>query len=406
MDKRTVTAIFLIFLVIVTYQLVILPRYAPPPPSPALQTEEPVSPESPALSPPPAPVQPRELSELSAPPAEFPVPVEKVERLEIEVERPLFRALLDTYRGGFTSWKLLEYSYGENVEEAAGEPLEIILPGLAGETLGLTFSDSLSENAFSSPLTVEETADGLLLWAADQYGLVMKRYYRFSKDSYDVEMEIVFENHGDAPRNISWEVALGPDLNRFHQGSGPDQPEAIAFAGGELDKVKVKNPGQNLNLGKVDWVGIGDRYFLSSLVSIQGPVVGFARRNAETQLEVGLRSESLALAPQQLLSYRLLSYLGPKEKTRLAAYSLGLEHSINYGWFSWLAHPFLAIMNFFFRFLHNWGLAILALTFLVKLVLFPITQNMYRSMRKMQDLQPKVQAIKKTYKDDSQALQR
>jgi YidC/Oxa1 family membrane protein insertase len=135
-------------------------------------------------------------------------------------------------------------------------------------------------------------------------------------------------------------------------------------------------------------------------------VVGFVRRNTEKQLEVGLRTESTALAPQQVLSYRLLAYLGPKERTRLAGYNLGLEQSINYGWFAWLAHPFLTIMDFFFRFFHNWGLAILALTFLVKLVLFPITQNMYRSMRKMQDLQPKVQALKKTYKDDSQGLQR
>jgi YidC/Oxa1 family membrane protein insertase len=404
MDKKTVTAILLIFLVITTYQLVILPRFAPVPPAPPPGTEEAVSTESPAPSPAPAPV--RELSEASTPLPERPAPAGMVERVEIKVKRQLFRALLDTYRGGFTSWRLLEYSYGENVKEAAGEPLEVVLPGLPGEALGLVFSDAVTESAFSTPLTVEETEDGLLLWAADQYGLVMKRRYRFSADSYDVEMEILFENHGDAPRNVSWEIALGPDLNRFQVGTGPDQPEAIAFAGGEIDKVKVKNPGQSLNLGRVDWVGIGDRYFLSSLVSIQGPVIGFARRNAEKQLVVGLRAEALSLAPQQVTSYRLLSYLGPKERARLAGYSLGLEQSINYGWFSWLAHPFLRIMNFFFGFLHNWGLAILALTFLVKLVLFPITQNMYRSMRKMQDLQPKVQALKKTYKDDSQGLQR
>jgi YidC/Oxa1 family membrane protein insertase len=329
-----------------------------------------------------------------------------VERREVTVERPLFRALLDTYRGGFTSWKLPTYSYGENVKEAPGEPLEVILPGLPAGALGLVFTDSLSESAFSAPLTVEETEDGLLLWAADQYGLVMKRRYRFSSESYDVRMEILFENHGDAPRNISWEMALGPDLNRYHLGTGQDIPEANFFAGGEVDKAKVKDPGQSLNLGRVDWVSIGDRYFLSSLVSVQGPVVGFARRNAKKQLEVGFRAEAFSLAPQQVVSYELLSYLGPKERERLAGYGLGLEQSINYGWFSWLAHPFLRIMNFFFRFLHNWGLAILALTFLVKLVLFPITQNMYRSMRKMQDLQPKVQALKKTYKDDSQGLQR
>jgi YidC/Oxa1 family membrane protein insertase len=62
-------------------------------------------------------------------------------------------------------------------------------------------------------------------------------------------------------------------------------------------------------------------------------------------------------------------------------------------------------MNFFFGYLKNWGLAILALTLLVKLALFPITQNMYRSMRKMQALQPQLQALKGKFKDDSKGLQ-
>jgi YidC/Oxa1 family membrane protein insertase len=200
---------------------------------------------------------------------------------------------------------------------------------------------------------------------------------------------------------------LGPGLDRYRmKGGGPDKPEAVAFAGDKIDKVKVKSPGQSLVVGTPAWMGIRDRYFLAAIAPLEGALTGFARKTAESQLEIGFRAEPTTLAPRQVISYRLLCYLGPKEQGRLAGYGIGLEKSINYGWFSWLALPFLTILNFFYGYLRNWGLAILALTLVVKLALFPITQGMYRSMRKMQSLQPQIQALKKKFKDDSKALQR
>jgi YidC/Oxa1 family membrane protein insertase len=405
MDKKTVSAVFLILLVIMAYQLVILPRVSPPPEQQAPTAMPPAtappvaSPAPPALAP-GAPVPVLQESAAVTPPAPA-----GTERLSVPVKRPLYGAVLDTQRGGIRSWRLSSYLYSKKAKEAPGELVELLLPRAGVGALGLTFTDPLSQSTFSAPLAMEKNEDGILLWGVDQYGLVLKRQYRFDPESYDVVMEIALENTGEAPRTVSWEIGLGPGLDLHRTTSGQDKPLPIAFVNGEIDKLKVKGAGQSQNVGRVSWVGIGDRYFLTALAGLDGQLTGFVRKDAASEFEVGLQAEAITILPNQIVTYKFIAYLGPKEQDRLLSYDLGFDKSVNYGWFSWLALPFLSILKFFYGYLRNWGLAILALTMLVKLALFPISQTMYRSMKKMQSIQPQIQALKKKYKDDSKGLQ-
>jgi len=411
MDKKTISAVFLILLVIMAYQLVILPKFtAPPeePPAPLVQQPPPPLAPLPATPPSPAPqaVAPGvPLPETLKPSDAVPPVPEGTERLSVSVKQPLYTTTLDTQRGGLRSWLLADYTYSKKAKEAPGELVELFLPGTGPGVLGLAFTDALSESSFGAPLAMEKTDDGVLLWAVDQYGLVLKRVYRFNPESYDVDMEITLENKGEVPRNVSWQIGLGPGLDLHRIKSGQDKPLPVAYVAGEIDKLKVKNPGQSHNLGRVSWVGIGDRYFLTALAALEGQLTGFVRKNEASEFEVGLQADTVTIVPNQIVTYKLIAYIGPKEQDRLLAYDLGFDKSVNYGWFSWLALPFLSVLKFFFGYLHNWGLAILALTMLVKLALFPISQNMYRSMKKMQTIQPQIQALKKKYKDDSKGLQ-
>ncbi len=404
MDKKTLSAFGLIFLVIMAYQYLILPRVMPPPPPPAVDAPAGAPSDSVVPSAPPVPAETTVALPEDLPQQEPPPP--PAERVELPVSRPLYTAVLDSQRGGIRSWKIPGYVYPEKTEDVGGEPVELIEPRPGAGALGLVFSDALLEASFSSPLTLEERDGEAVLSGIDPYGLLVKRVYRFNPENYDVEMDLVFENRSERPRSISWEISLGPDLLRHRTSDRTDQPAAVKYLNGEVDTLKVRSPGEGHGVGPVGWIGIGDRYFLTALAVREGSLAGFVRKDAESRLEVGLRAESFTLMPRQLITYRLVSYFGPKEQARLSTYGIGLERSVNYGWFSWLALPFLSIMKFFYRYLQNWGLAILALTLLVKLVLFPISQTMYRSMRKMQSLQPQIQALKKKYKDDSQALQR
>ena len=409
MDKKTILAVGLIILVIGAYNLFIIPKFAPPPPPLPTPVERPAALEATAVTPPA--VQPTAAAVGSTPGAPLPAaPVEAAPPEHIAVDRPLWAASFSNVGGGLESWKLKSYTYAKGQTDAAGvsigdTPLEIVRPGSAAPPLSFSFVDPATQTAFSAPMAVTKTADGFTLTGGDGHGLRLSRTYSFTPDKYLTEMLISLENIGDVPRSVSWEMAFGPGLDR-HLPEKEKTDEGIkVFAAGGLDDVKVSKVGERKDLGPVSWAAIGNRYFLAALLPMEGSLSAFARRTTTTGEEIGLRSEVASLGPRQAVTYRVAAYLGPKDRKLLAAAGKGLELSVDYGWFSWLAIPFLGILQFCFRFLRSYGLAILALTLLVKVALFPISFKMFRSMKKMQELQPKMAALKAKFKSDNQGLQ-
>ena len=408
MDKRTVLAVGLIILVIGAYNLFIIPRFAPPPPAPPEQTEAP-SPAPPASEPTAAPsVAVPPAAALGAATEPAPIPAAQPER--IEIDRPLWSAAFTNLGGGLESWRLKSFTYAKGQTDAAGAaiggaPLEIVRPGATALPLTFTFTDPATQTAFAAPQAVTKTADGFTLSGADGHGLRVTRTYSFPADGYRADVLVAIENGGDVPRSVSWEMAFGPGLDR-HLPEKEKTDEGIkVFAAGGLDDVKIKKVGERQDLGPVSWAAIGNRYFIAALLPMEGSLSAFARRTTTIGEEIGLRSEVASLGPRQAVTYRIATYLGPKDRALLAAAGKGLERGVDYGWFSWLAIPFLGILQFCFRFLRSYGLAILALTLLVKAALFPISFKMFRSMKKMQELQPKMAALKSKFKGDNQGLQ-
>ena len=408
MDKRTILAVGLIILVIGAYNLFIIPKFAPPPPTPSSRQPRPLPDDR---------RQPRQRPTASRrqspPPGQAAGPVRRRGGRapeDIAIDRPLWAATFTNAGGGLKSWGLKTYTYAKGQTDAAGgaiggAPLEIVRPGSAAPPLSFTFVDPATQAAFAAPMAVTKTADGFTLTGGDSHGLRLTRTYSFSADKYLTEMLISIENNGDVPRSVSWEMAFGPGLDR-HLPEKEKTDEGIkVFAAGGLDSVKVKKVGERKDLGLVSWAAIGNRYFLAALMPMEGSLSAFARRTTTTGEEIGLRSEVASLGPRQAVTYRIAAYLGPKDRALLAAVGKDLERGVDYGWFWWLALPFLGILQFCFSFLRSWGLAIVALTMLVKAALFPISFKMFRSMKKMQELQPKMAALKSKFKGDNQGLQ-
>jgi YidC/Oxa1 family membrane protein insertase len=405
MDKRTILAVGLIILVIGAYNLFIIPKFAPPPP-PAPPVGKSVAPaDTPkAASPTPLPLE-------TAAPVAAALPVEAVPAEVIAVDRPLWSAKFTNAGGGLTSWGLTSYTYAKGQTDPVGgaignQPLEVIRPGAAAPPLSFVFVDPATQAAFAAPMAVTKTADGFSLVGDDGHGLRLKRTYTFTADKYLTEMLIAIENSGDSPRTVSWEMAIGPGLDRYLPEKEKAADEGIkVFAAGGLDSVKVKKVGERKDLGLVSWAAIGNRYFLAALLPREGSLSAFARRTSTAGEEIGLRSEVASLGPHQAVTYRVAAYLGPKDRALLTSVGTSLERAVDYGWFWWLALPFLGILQFCYKFLRSYGLAIVALTMLVKAALFPISFKMFRSMKKMQELQPKLAALKSKFKGDNQGLQ-
>lgn len=97
-------------------------------------------------------------------------------------------------------------------------------------------------------------------------------------------------------------------------------------------------------------------------------------------------------------------FMGPKQKEILIAADGRLKDVLDYGFFAWIAHPIMDLVKFLFRYVGNWGVAIILMTLIVRIILLPFNIISYKSMKKLQVIQPQLKALKERYKDDKENL--
>lgn len=156
----------------------------------------------------------------------------------------------------------------------------------------------------------------------------------------------------------------------------------------------------------IQWAGLADRYFLLASVPLEGvdnPIVEYAREGS-VLTETVLPQKAINLNGKQTTAAAYQVYFGPKVNKSLQAAGHNLSESVDYGWFSFMAMPILWMMGVLFDLIGNWGLAIIALTFIIKLILHPVNKKAMTSMKGMQQLQPKLKDLKEKYADDRDKL--
>lgn len=158
-----------------------------------------------------------------------------------------------------------------------------------------------------------------------------------------------------------------------------------------------------MTTGAIHWTGLSDRYFIVAMGTAELPphpvTARFERRTDDLLNRFNVAAKPI-LKAGEVVSGSLLAYIGPKELGQLESLNIKLEQAVDYGWFSILAVPILWLMTFLHGFIPNWGLVIIALTFIVKVALHPVNKKSMQSMKAMQLLQPKLAEIKKRYPDD------
>jgi YidC/Oxa1 family membrane protein insertase len=179
--------------------------------------------------------------------------------------------------------------------------------------------------------------------------------------------------------------------------------EVVAYQNDSLTRNRWNDikAGTEVSQGSTKWIAFGNRYFSNAIVneSSINPDVVFERTGEFAG--VYLRFPLTVKADQRELFFRFKLFSGPKEYSELNRVP-GLRQLIDYGMFSFFAYPLLEILQFFYRFVHNYGLAIILLTLFVRIVFYPLSLKSYRSMKAMQKLQPQINALKEKYKDDAQ----
>ncbi len=163
------------------------------------------------------------------------------------------------------------------------------------------------------------------------------------------------------------------------------------------------------------WLGITDKYWMSALIPPQDERIEAAFRVSGEEREAATHSatmlgEAHTIAPNRQITETTRLFAGAKRNEVLAAYEKQLDlprfvYAIDWGFLFFLTRPIFWIIEQFYGLLGNFGLAILGLTLVVRLVMFPLANKSYESMSKMRNLQPKMEEIKKKHPDEPQKQQ-
>lgn len=174
-------------------------------------------------------------------------------------------------------------------------------------------------------------------------------------------------------------------------------------------KAWAKEPEQNFS-STGGWMGITDKYWLAAIIPAQNERIEASFRVTEAQTydmhSVSMLGAAHTIQPGRQITETTRLFAGAKRNEILAGYEQSLDlprfvYAIDWGFLFFLTRPIFIIVEFFYGLLGNFGLAILALTLTVRLVMFPLANKSYESMSKMRNLQPKMEEIKKKHPDDA-----
>jgi len=420
MEKRIIIAIALSVLILLAFRyfeerrMAELGRLRPPVQKQASKTAEsaPEIPAAPVLAPAAGPATPAQATP-EAPEQNAPSPGDTSATAKaLLVEGSLYRAAVDNRGALLTSWELKQY------KSVSGQTFEMIAAMHDAETRpypgSLIFDDpaltTLANNEFYEVQisdhggTGEKLAPPVTVTLRLRRGdLAIEKRYHFEKDNYLVDFSAAMDKGG---KPLSARLMLGQDIGpeQEHLISRSPQVEAVSYRGGKVvrdgppkDENEIRRIG-----GDIRWVGLDMQYFAIIAIpprSIEG--FDLQKRPVKT---VGLDGKEvsrdlLKLTIPTVGQAKYEVYLGPKRQSYLEAVkSVGLSGVIDYGMFSFLVIPLLASLKFIFQYVHNYGAAIILLTFLLTLLLFPFRLKQMLSMKKMQVVQPKIKEIQEKYK--------
>jgi len=177
------------------------------------------------------------------------------------------------------------------------------------------------------------------------------------------------------------------------------------------DYSVVAESGQRQFATRGGWLGFTDTYWLAAVIPDQSSNVeaSFRQLRPSNGFQADYVAAPAIVAPGQATRYTSHLFAGAKEVGLLETYSetLGteLERAIDWGWFRWFMKPIFSLLNWLFAQIGNFGVAIICLVVIVRLLLFPIAQKQFASMAGMRAVQPKIKALQERFADDKPRLQ-
>ena len=248
-----------------------------------------------------------------------------------------------------------------------------------------------------------------LAWTGND-SLGMQVYKRFTAhdDRYDVDVSFDIRNGGSSVASVTSFAQLKRDNTQAPDGNtgfgvSPYLGAALTQPDERYTKLSFSDLSDEPFSKRLPagWVAILQHYFVSAWIPSQKASHDyFASQLSNGDNVIGYKNQNVDIAPGSAATITQTLYVGPKDQVALAELAENLDLVIDYGWLWWLAQPLFWLLTLIQQFVINWGLAIIALTIVVKLIFFRLSAASYKSMAKMRTVQPKIQSIRDQYADD------
>lgn len=269
---------------------------------------------------------------------------------------------------------------------------------------------------FESQGIKKENGKQVLTLTGSVDGLEITRTYTFDDAKYNITVSQNIKNTTSKSVNVIIDDSLARDFNPAGDSFSLLNAHSYTFTGvaystandsfrKESFKDISKTNGQPtvINSQGLGWVAFIQHYFVSAWIPQSNDSKIYYKNLNNDVFEAGTYT-GISIAPNQSESIDSVLYSGPIIKANLVDLAPNLEKTLDYGMLSFFSEIIFWVMNQIHSLVGNWGLAIILVTCLIKLIFYPLSAKSYRSMAKMRMLQPRVKRLQETYKDDRQAL--
>jgi len=387
MEKRIIIAISLSILVIVLFQ-VVLPKKA---------AVTPVTPQEMGPAPLAGKMRPSEAYTEKA----------YAEKREATFKEKTTTAHTDKYILTFTSAgaSLKSIQLKDYPDHKTGAPMDLVLNAEGKRAVLSLESNVLQKGLDRVNFTLTKKENNKLIYEYSKPGQfrIIKEYYLYKPSDY-VELRVSIQNLGSSAIEKDYDILGASSLHSVGAVMGRRFLEINSMIDGKIVRnAKVKNE-EELIRGIVSWTGVKERYFCMILKPGQESEGVVLKQFSKTNLASGVRTKRASIYSGQTSTDSYILYIGPNDAVRLSNLDFGFEKMLNYGVFGSISKVLLVILRAFHKIVRNWGVAIIMLTMLINLVLFPLTRKSFTSMQKIQEVQPHIEKLRKVHKDNPQKL--
>jgi YidC/Oxa1 family membrane protein insertase len=336
-----------------------------------------------------------------------------------------FNIVLTNVGGGIDQFDLPSYKERDRNNRKTDQSITVATPvegqpTLFGQMAGVEFIEGTTFKMPAKPVyEVLEAKDDVVRYRyVTSEGVEIEREYHLNKESFQIELAVTVRNHSKVDQTERLQMNAGLAMSEAAEsGSGffssfippPDHLNALCHSGNSVERVayqKLAKSGSKVFKEAVRWGAIDRQYFLGAIIPRDGGDAE-CRLGAEGRIaRSGIALPATTLKPGAEKRHKFTAYLGVKKPELLTKMNADVESAIDYTILgmdlSFLCAALLWVLRLFHGWIGSWGLAILGLTVLVKLILFPLNQRSGRSMRAMSALKPQIDAIRTKHPDDRQ----